>query len=196
MKLLTLPQDWQGESAVFLEGAVLASNLAVKPLSPESWCLDVGVESAEVTALLVPHINQQHNLLQRSEYSIGDLDEEALLAFSQGFLTVWPSIEPQYYDVNLNDGALRMLQALLTTFMLVIDEQQTQSEMKSAGIEQPPSLGDMVPQLDSMIMEVALAADEVNGGGKVQSVNPYKDVGRNDSCPCGSGKKFKQCCTK
>lgn len=24
--------------------------------------------------------------------------------------------------------------------------------------------------------------------------NPYRHVGRNDSCPCGSGKKFKKCC--
>lgn len=24
--------------------------------------------------------------------------------------------------------------------------------------------------------------------------NPYKGVGRNDACPCGSGKKFKKCC--
>lgn len=24
--------------------------------------------------------------------------------------------------------------------------------------------------------------------------NPYKDVGRNDPCPCGSGRKFKKCC--
>jgi hypothetical protein len=24
--------------------------------------------------------------------------------------------------------------------------------------------------------------------------NPFRDVGRNDSCPCGSGKKFKKCC--
>lgn len=27
-------------------------------------------------------------------------------------------------------------------------------------------------------------------------VNPYKDIGRNDPCPCGSGKKFKRCCGK
>ena len=25
-------------------------------------------------------------------------------------------------------------------------------------------------------------------------VNPLKEVGRNDPCPCGSGKKFKKCC--
>ena len=24
--------------------------------------------------------------------------------------------------------------------------------------------------------------------------NPYRDIGRNDPCPCGSGKKFKKCC--
>jgi SEC-C motif/Protein of unknown function (DUF1186) len=24
--------------------------------------------------------------------------------------------------------------------------------------------------------------------------NPFKGVGRNDPCPCGSGKKFKKCC--
>jgi uncharacterized protein len=24
--------------------------------------------------------------------------------------------------------------------------------------------------------------------------NPYRNVGRNDACPCGSGKKFKKCC--
>jgi uncharacterized protein len=24
--------------------------------------------------------------------------------------------------------------------------------------------------------------------------NPFKSVGRNDPCPCGSGKKFKKCC--
>ncbi|MFC7476785.1 DUF1186 domain-containing protein [Dankookia sp. GCM10030260] len=26
------------------------------------------------------------------------------------------------------------------------------------------------------------------------AVNPHRDVGRNDLCPCGSGKKFKKCC--
>ncbi|UVK47827.1 SEC-C domain-containing protein [Mesorhizobium sp. AR07] len=26
------------------------------------------------------------------------------------------------------------------------------------------------------------------------ATNPLRDVGRNDPCPCGSGKKFKKCC--
>ena len=29
--------------------------------------------------------------------------------------------------------------------------------------------------------------------GRDTIVNPYRDIGRNDACPCGSGKKFKKC---
>jgi hypothetical protein len=28
------------------------------------------------------------------------------------------------------------------------------------------------------------------------AVNVYRNVGRNDPCPCGSGKKYKKCCLK
>ena len=28
---------------------------------------------------------------------------------------------------------------------------------------------------------------------KSESGDPYANVGRNDPCPCGSGKKFKNC---
>jgi uncharacterized protein len=60
----------------------------------------------------------------------------------------------------------------------------------------PPTLNDFIDQIDLMIAEVAQAADEAMTGAKSQSVNPYKNIGRNDECPCGSGKKFKQCCGK
>jgi uncharacterized protein len=35
-----------------------------------------------------------------------------------------------------------------------------------------------------------------SGGYEIEQpfVNPLRDVGRNDPCPCGSGKKFKKCC--
>ena len=29
---------------------------------------------------------------------------------------------------------------------------------------------------------------------QLPAVNPFKGVGRNDPCPCGSGRKFKKCC--
>ncbi len=33
-----------------------------------------------------------------------------------------------------------------------------------------------------------------SGGGKIQPVRVAQKVGRNDPCPCGSGKKYKKCC--
>jgi uncharacterized protein len=46
--------------------------------------------------------------------------------------------------------------------------------------------------------EMMLAADELgedeDGELGEPAVNAFRDVGRNDPCPCGSGKKFKKCC--
>lgn len=36
--------------------------------------------------------------------------------------------------------------------------------------------------------------DSLDDSGFEPAVNPLKDVGRNDPCPCGSGKKYKKCC--
>ena len=32
------------------------------------------------------------------------------------------------------------------------------------------------------------------GGSNVIDMNTRKKIGRNDPCPCGSGKKYKKCC--
>jgi preprotein translocase subunit SecA len=34
------------------------------------------------------------------------------------------------------------------------------------------------------------------GSSTPAPVTKQKEAGRNDPCPCGSGKKFKQCCGK
>ncbi|GLT19781.1 prepilin peptidase [Vibrio zhanjiangensis] len=197
LKLEALQID---ESDVFFEGVMLAANLATKPLDPELWLSDIFADNAmSIKAEVEHHIHKQYACLKRNEYSVLSLldvtqRDEQLADFAEGFMTLWPTIEGHWQETVSGDGSLRMLQALLTTFMLAIDEDQTQAEMKAAGIESPPALDDLVGQLDLMINEVAHAADEVMLGAKAQSVNPFKDVGRNDQCPCGSGKKFKQCC--
>lgn len=58
---------------------------------------------------------------------------------------------------------------------------------------EPPDLsefGDRYGMLDDPV--AALAWTEESYGQPV--TNPFKDVGRNDPCPCGSGKKYKKCC--
>ncbi|WP_274010630.1 SEC-C metal-binding domain-containing protein [Vibrio parahaemolyticus] len=188
------------ESSLFIEGAVLAANLTTKPLAPEAWLEPLfGEGFKSIQPAVEEQIHKQHNRILRNEYSALELtekDPEQLADFAEGFMSVWPLIEEQRQEVELNDGLQRMLQALLTTMMLAIDEESTQQHMRDAGIETPPALIDLVDQLDLMLVEVALGADELMVGNKSQSLNPFKDVGRNDPCPCESGKKFKQCCGK
>ncbi|MDB5589802.1 MAG: motif domain protein [Enterovirga sp.] len=43
-------------------------------------------------------------------------------------------------------------------------------------------------------LEAALADDEEEGEPEEPHRNPLREVGRNDLCPCGSGRKFKRCC--
>ena len=198
--LLCLEKSVCEETPIYLEGVIFASNLSTKPTSIETWApslfpllTDGGKNKIEA------HIHVQYNILKRSEYSLlslieGQARNEKLADFAEGFMSLWPQIEQQWSSECVNDGTLRMLQAFLTTMMLAIDEGKTRQQMQAAGIEYPPFLNDFIEQLDLMVIEVALAADELMSGNKSVSVNPFKDVSRNDSCPCGSGKKFKQCC--
>lgn len=55
-------------------------------------------------------------------------------------------------------------------------------EMEEGATPRPPA-----PGLDSLGPGFWNALRE-------RAVNPCRDVGRNDPCPCGSGKEFKKCC--
>lgn len=209
-KLIELPNEWNGESPFFLEGAILAANFSPKPLDPDLWLSSVlPLDDAQQVSLsdkrlVLDRLEIQYQHLLRNEYVLSDaigfaLDAESnenLADTAEGFMAVWPTVEEHWADVSVSDGSMRMLSALLTTLMLAIDEEQTQQHMRDAGIESAPALTDMLPQIDSMVAEVALAADEALLGAKAQAVNPYKGISRNDKCPCESGKKFKQCCGK
>ncbi len=185
-------------TAQFAEGALLAANCAVKPLDPDSWMPTLfGEQDAEQNALFKQQLQAQYSILKRGEWQVFEqFDQEQFADFAEGFMSLWPTIEAQWMEVEVLESTQRMLQALLTTLMLAIDEQQTQQQMIDAGIENPPCLEDLLPQFAMMVNEVVMAADEHLVGLQSQRVNPFKSVGRNDDCPCGSGKKFKQCCGK
>ena len=53
--------------------------------------------------------------------------------------------------------------------------------------------------LDKSAIEVGESAPKANSASDTKPqpiVNNGPKVGRNDPCPCGSGKKYKQCCGK
>ncbi|MGF1901529.1 SEC-C metal-binding domain-containing protein [Aliivibrio sifiae] len=201
-QLITLDDVDLNCSSLFIEGAVLAANMATKPLAPEAWLGDIiGADNAlKMVKTISQQIEHQYLLLKRNEYEVTEVvnfdDLDQLADFAEGFMTLWPMIEELWSDLQVADGTTRMLSALLTTMMLAVDEEETHRQMAEAGIDTPPTLTQMLPQLDMMILEVVMAADEYQIGYKGQKVNPYKNVGRNDTCPCESGKKFKKCCGK
>lgn len=186
----------------FIEGAVLAANMTPKALDPMIWIARLAeFDKKSVQSALTQHFEAQYFHLMSCDYDILNLlnvdvgFNAGVVDFAEGFMTVWPEIEPGWNQVDqLSDGTVRMLQGLLTTLMLVIDEKSTHQQMKQAGIEQPPILENMLPQLNLMINEVSKAANDAFQGDQSVRVNPYKNIGRNDLCVCGSGKKFKQCC--
>ncbi|ASA54767.1 YecA family protein [Vibrio gazogenes] len=198
-QLLDVTELRTDESPLLIEGAILAANMACQPLEAHVWMSRLVAELTDTAEqALTVHYQQQYSALLSDQYCVAAFldvtNQDDLAEFASGFMAIWPLLEPHWQQVAVSDGTQRMLQALLTTLMLAVDEAETRQQMKDAGIDEPPYLAEMVDHLDMMIHEVACAADEQQSGARAHRVNPYKTVGRNDSCPCGSGKKFKQCC--
>ena len=59
--------------------------------------------------------------------------------------------------------------------------------------QDPGSISDAPPRKERASDVVSQAAEQVSQE-KAKPVRTGPKVGRNDPCPCGSGKKFKQCC--
>ncbi len=49
-------------------------------------------------------------------------------------------------------------------------------------------------QIEAEEQAIAEAADERSRNPDKYRIKGGDDVGRNDPCPCGSGKKYKKCC--
>ena len=212
--LITLPQHWQGMSAAFIEGALFAANANPKPMEPEVWLpvLMHGGGDDQPTAIIdnadkkiiLHHFEMQYCTVKAGEYELPeslvwqlDGSNQAMLHdFAQGFLAVWVFIEPNWQQQTVSDGTMRMLSALLTTLMLLVDEVGTLAQMEQAGVTGMPAASELYQQLPLMLTEVMMAADQLQIGSGAQAINPFKGIGRNDPCLCDSGKKFKQCCGK
>ena len=213
MSLIICSETWSAMPAAFIEGALLAANANPKPLDADVWLPLMWTGGVEETPVMLPdeekqalllHFQQQYNAFQRGEYVLPEEVQwspdagvtEEMQYFAEGFLTVWPYIAESWESIIVQDGTARMLSGLLMTLMLILDESSTLDEMKEAGVMPLPVPNDMYVQLPMMLTEVIMAADEHLQGAQAQQVNPYKTVGRNDLCVCGSGKKFKHCCDR
>jgi len=61
----------------------------------------------------------------------------------------------------------------------------------------PKEVKDKMDENIQKLMNAKTSIDMItNNGETTQAKTKGKVVGRNDLCPCGSGKKYKQCCGK
>jgi uncharacterized protein YecA (UPF0149 family) len=84
---------------------------------------------------------------------------------------------------------------LSVNIMDVATEEMTQSQETNITklAESIASLEQNAPSIESIVGTSEYAKFAL--GKQKQLLKEYK-VGRNDSCPCGSGKKYKHCCLK
>ena len=102
-----------------------------------------------------------------------------------GFADLAPRVAAAREDARLID------EADAEWFSLTLAEAETKPEDRSRFDDQ--ELG----YVEDVVGELAAALDDPEGEDEEASEplrNPNRDVGRNDPCPCGSGKKFKKCC--
>jgi hypothetical protein len=104
--------------------------------------------------------------------------------FSQGWIIKEDlELERFYADLQLSrrdlDGLAAFLEAGIGPFGSTIETFESREASLDAAIES-----------DLLGEGVGPTSYEV----ETPYFNPHRDVGRNDPCPCGSGKKFKKCC--
>lgn len=79
-----------------------------------------------------------------------------------------------------------------------LDEEEFASVLAKAEAGDPSRFGLLsLGYLDDAVgeLEASLPGDEEDESEPVEPArNPLRNVGRNDPCPCGSGRKFKKCC--
>ena len=79
--------------------------------------------------------------------------------------------------------------------LIVTSEQELQATKQELD-EAKRRIAELRAQLGSLSKEEVSEPFEEHEYEEQEPLPPKTKVGRNDPCPCGSGKKFKKCCMK
>ena len=83
----------------------------------------------------------------------------------------------------------QLMGTIETAIIDIVFKAEAVREETTQGVAVHPSS----PTLASPTATTPAPTAQAQTDSEGQLHNPYKDVGRNDPCPCGSGKKFKKC---
>lgn len=104
-------------------------------------------------------------------------------------------VQPAARPINQGVAPVNPAVAERAKEMAEAQQKQTEGETTQSGAPARPS--ENSPSVATEAMPVMPKGLVENIGGKPQpKINKNAKVGRNDPCPCGSGKKYKNCCGK
>lgn len=161
--------------------------------------LDAPVDSLEDERCYQPEVlDTRGAVLALPEAERGDTDLARLPSFAQtwalGFLYAVESW-PEDWAAPRDPDAAQMLDAALSDLVTLTEDDRAAPSVSMAVEGGPPSISEQ--RLDDYAAAIWAVYDLrqlwKSLGPRVEAVRKEAAPGRNDPCPCGSGKKFKKC---
>lgn len=140
-------------------------------------------ESEEALLALLP---EEHDITNATKLA----DDLCKLGSAQGLPLVEAMVEEGY-----DDGYLNLMESLYACCVISDIAHPSRPQWKKELEAEAARLAKHQARIErSFNIKAPIGTrNRLNGTGKTLYTNPNK-VGRNDPCPCGSGKKFKKCC--
>lgn len=115
----------------------------------------------------------------------------------RGMAQLDPKVEYKREGMRMFDGLWASIGERVTDLIFRMEQLDegfvSNTLVETTAVHQDPSSAPM----EGMTQEQMEAIDNSGGAKKVETIrNRDKKPGRNEPCPCGSGKKYKQCCMR
>ena len=116
----------------------------------------------------------------------------------RGYAQVDPKVEYKREGMRTFDLMWKGIDERVTDIVYRIE--QVEDDAVKSTFHETAAIHAEAPSAAELGAQAAAAQPEQPAGGSEASVEPIRNlgakVGRNDPCPCGSGRKFKNCCAK
>lgn len=119
-----------------------------------------------------------------------DVAKEARLLDGDDLRGVLGHLLPRYFGVR--DKLASDVEEVLNAFLRHLRE----AELVPHAYELGMALDSGIPEFLEAVRSGRAHADGIAVTRRIDTVQRGEKVGRNELCPCGSGKKFKKCCMK
>jgi len=169
-------------------------------------------EGMKIATELFEILNERGDGIGLAANQVGIDANVAVVNVREPLILINPVIKEQWDEVDYYEGCLSWPKKGVHTKRfknVIVKTEQSESEWYFSGVEttmegkgQWEQEGKKQDQEDRLLEAICVQheIDHLNGIScidkevKLEPIVMDKKVGRNDPCPCGSGKKYKKCC--